>query len=165
MATNGQKMTKSVYRMSRQAAAEWDDSLRSIAGAAERLCVDPRTLERYELETSIPPSDIVRIMADVYHAPELPYWYCANACPIGRVCVPEIKQHPLERIALQLGAVVRAVRPAVEELQDIACDGVVDDDEVPRMQQAIQSILALKPVIAEAEVWAQKYLGGDRSGT
>ena len=76
---------ENVYYIARMDAAKRDERLRSREYAAERLGVHSATLANYELGvTKIVPPDAAKMMADLYNAPELECYYCANECPIGQ---------------------------------------------------------------------------------
>ena len=55
----------------------------SAEEAAFRLSVGIRTLYRYECGETVPPADVVCMMAKVYRKPEIPHLYCMESCPIG----------------------------------------------------------------------------------
>lgn len=55
----------------------------SAEEAAFRLNVGIRTLYRYERGETIPPADVICLMARTYKKPELIYRYCREYCPIG----------------------------------------------------------------------------------
>ena len=65
----------------------------SAEEAAFKLCVGIRTLYRYEAGETVPPADVVCMMARTYRKPGLLYLYCRKYCPIGaQYGCPETKE-------------------------------------------------------------------------
>ena len=58
----------------------------TIAGAAMRSHVSPRSLGYYEAGRILPPPDVVKSMAIAYRNPELAEFYCHECCPLGDQC-------------------------------------------------------------------------------
>lgn len=87
MDSNCRKLGETSYRECRKQAAIYNDALGSMERAAEMLGVSVNTLSNYELGVTVPPVDIIIVMADLYRAPQLKTMYCKNECLIGR-CMP-----------------------------------------------------------------------------
>lgn len=87
MDSNCRKLGETPYRECRKQAAIYNDALGSMERAAEMLGVSVNTLSNYELGVTVPPVDIIIVMADLYRAPQLKTMYCKNECLIGR-CMP-----------------------------------------------------------------------------
>lgn len=156
-------MNENVYFAARKSAAMYNDKLHSREGASELLGLSPSTLADYELgNTKVVPVDKVVLMADLYNAPELKTGYCKNECPIGREMSLATKQKGIEGIALRL---LRELSPSridriSEELIDISEDGIISDDEKPRMREVLQSLDRLSEVISELKLVGEKAMGG-----
>ena len=86
MDSNCRKLGETPYRACRKQAAIYNDALGSMERAAEMLGVSVNTLSNYELGVTVPPVDIIIVMADLYRAPQLKTMYCKNECLIGRSC-------------------------------------------------------------------------------
>lgn len=86
MAQRPTKAASNVYCQARMRAAEYNDAFKSREGAAPAIGCDKDTLAKYELGILRVPCDVVVMMADAYHAPELLTRYCAEECPIGIGC-------------------------------------------------------------------------------
>ena len=88
MDSNCRKLGETPYRECRKQAAIYNDALGSMERAAEMLGVSVNTLSNYELGVTVPPVNIIIVMADLYRAPQLKTMYCKNECLIGR-CILE----------------------------------------------------------------------------
>lgn len=71
MDSNCRKLGETPYRECRKQAAIYNDALGSMERAAEMLGVSVNTLSNYELGVTVPPVDIIIVMADLYRAPQL----------------------------------------------------------------------------------------------
>lgn len=68
MDSNCRKLGETPYRECRKQAAIYNDALGSMERAAEMLGVSVNTLSNYELGVTVPPVDIIIVMADKnYH--------------------------------------------------------------------------------------------------
>ena len=126
----------------RKEAAKYNDKLNSREGAAEMLGVSVSSLADYELGiTKVIPVDKVVLMAELYNAPELKAWYCAEECPIGRgFPMPSAEITSVERTTMQLLKQLREadVRDVKDTLIDITADGVISDDERPELEKILE---------------------------
>lgn len=66
MDSNCRKLGETPYRECRKQAAIYNDALGSMERAAEMLGVSVNTLSNYELGVTVPPVDIIIVMADLY---------------------------------------------------------------------------------------------------
>lgn len=78
MDSNCRKLGETPYRECRKQAAIYNDALGSMERAAEMLGVSVNTLSNYELGVTVPPVNIIIVMADLYRAPQLKTMYCKN---------------------------------------------------------------------------------------
>ena len=76
MDSNCRKLGETPYRECRKQAAIYNDALGSMERAAEMLGVSVNTLSNYELGVTVPPVNIIIVMADLYRAPQLKTMYC-----------------------------------------------------------------------------------------
>lgn len=156
---------QNVYFQARKSAAKYNDKLSSREGASEMLGMSPSTLADYELgNIKVVPVDKVVLMSDLYNAPELKNLYCKNECPIGRGYSIATAQRGIEGIALRLMREfeperVDAIR---KELIDIAEDGVISDDEKPRLQGILDYLDKMSEVISELKLAGEKAMGGEQ---
>lgn len=66
----------------------------SAEEAAFRLSVGIRTLYRYERGETVPPADVVCMMAKTYRKPEMLHRYCLDSCPIGMQHGCQVEKEP-----------------------------------------------------------------------
>lgn len=157
------KDNTNAYFLARKEAAKYNDRLYSREGASELLGLSPAALADYELgNCKSVPVDKVVLMADLYNKPELKNRYCKEECPIGKHHCLATSERGLEGITLRL---LRELDPdRIEDLSkdlvDIAEDGVISEDEQPRIKQILDSLDRLSVVISELKIVGIKALEG-----
>lgn len=153
---------ENAYFKARKSAAKYNERLQSREGASELLGLSPSALADYELgNVKVVPVDKVVLMADLYNSPELKNQYCKFECPIGRDLSIATEQKGFEGIALR---VLREFNPdridrISAELIDIAEDGVISEEEKPRMKEILKSLDRLSEVISELKLAGEKVIG------
>ena len=151
----------------RKEAAKYNDRLNSREGAAELLGVSVSSLADYELGiTKVIPVDKVVLMAELYGAPELKAWYCAEECPIGRgFPMPSAELSSVERTAMQLLKQLREsdVQDVKNTLIDITADGVISEDERADLERILEYLDGLIKAAGELRLIGAKVLGQSRS--
>lgn len=154
------KAADNIYCKARLQAAKYNDAFKSREGASEHLGISKDALTKYELDLcKVIPCDVVVIMADAYNAPELLNHYCANECPIGNNNhVKELELKPIESVTLQMISILKRTEEAKVTLIDIAADGVITEDEVPKLNQVIECFDRLINSASELKLWAEKYV-------
>ena len=160
-------MNENVYFAARKTAAMYNDKLSSREGASELLGLSPSTLADYELgNTKVVPVDKVVLMADLYNAPELKTGYCKHECPIGREMSLATKQKGLEGITLRILREFDSVNMETikKELIDITEDGIISEDEKPRMHAVLKSLDRISEVISELKLVGEKAMKGGSYG-
>lgn len=155
MGSNPTKAADNIYCRCRKEAAKYNDRLNSREGAAELLGISASSLADYELGiTKIVPVDKVMLMADLYNAPEIRMYYCANECPLGNGR-EEFKDMPAERTYIRLKNAIGDMDKAMQTLSGIMDDGVIREDEKEAFkvvkQQFIKSRQRMDEVIAVLE--------------
>ena len=143
-----------------QKAAETNDRLRSREGAAELIGISPNMLAKYEndLCKCIPVESVV-MMADVYNEPSLLNYYCTHECMIGKTRIPEYEKKPIEQIALQMLYMMKGMDKTKDDLLEITADGVIDDDEKPKLEEILKSLDDITKAAGELRIYAEKNLG------
>lgn len=152
-----------VYFKARKKAAVYNERLYSREGAAELFGISVSTLADYELgNTKVVPVDKVVLMADLYNAPELVAGYCKNECPVHGFLPLATEERGLQGITLRLLKSFNAesMDRIKDELIDIMEDGVVDDDEVPRLRKILGMLDGMAEVISEMKIAAEKVMKG-----
>ena len=151
----------------RKEAAKYNDRLNSREGAAELLGVSVSSLADYELGiTKVIPVDKVVLMAELYGAPELKAWYCAEECPIGRgFPMPSAELSSVERTAMQLLKQLREsdVQDVKDTLINITADGVISEDERVDLTRILEYLDGLIKAAGELRLIGAKGLGQSRS--
>lgn len=140
------KAADNIYCKCRKEAAIYNSRLGSREGASELIGISSSSLADYELNNTIPPVDKVTIMADIYNAPELRNYYCANQCPIGQIDVQELAIKEIDRSTLELMSYLTKVTEIKDSLLSITADGVIDSDE----EVELDKILAHLDTISKA---------------
>lgn len=141
----------------RMEAAKYNDRLKSREGAAEALGVHPSTIANYELGTRVNPQpDTVLCMADLYHAPELLNYFCANECPIGLETTMEIKLEGLDRIAIKTLNSLQGTEKIKGDLIEIVSDGKITDDEEETLKAILDHLTQIAETASELKLWVQK---------
>lgn len=156
----GMRATKAAgnkYYQCREAAAKYNDRLRSREGAAELLGISVSSLADYELGvTKIMPVEVVMRMADLYGAPELRNYYCRHECPLGAECVPELACEELDRVSLKILGALNRGDDIKDVLLAITEDGEIDEGERPQLDRVIDFLDKLSTAAAELKLWAEK---------
>ncbi|MDD3185995.1 MAG: transcriptional regulator [Anaerostipes sp.] len=145
------------YCQARLKAAQYNEKFKSREGAAEELNIAKNTLVKYELDLcKAVPVDIIVLMADAYHAPELLNYYCSCECPIGKGRIKKIEQKNLEQITLQIANTISEAEQTKNKLMKIAEDGMVDQDEEEQMNDICQYFTKFQQMVGELGLWIDK---------
>lgn len=158
MGTRPTKAKDNVFCIARLEAASYNDKLKSRAGAAEALgYASESTISDWELGISIPTPEAVLKMSDLYNAPELVNTYCRCMCPLGSD-IPEVNLEDLDRISIKALSSFRKIDETKERLLDIVEDGVITEDEKPKLQAVLANLDELVSVSQNLKVWIAKNL-------
>lgn len=163
MGTGCMKDNENVYFRARKEAAIYNEKLYSREGAAELLGVSVSTLADYELGiTKVVPVDKVVLMAELYNCPELKTGYCKYECPIGKMMPLATKANSIEGVALRLIRELDSekIQDIKRNVIDIAADGVISEDEKPRLEDMLRKLDELAMVISEIKLAGEKALKG-----
>ena len=157
----GRRPTKAAnnpFCQARLRAAEYNENFFSKEYAAEQLHISVSQLQDYELGITkcIPPDNILR-MADLYRAPELKNLYCREMCPLGGD-VPVLELEDLDRINVKAMASLRKVAEMKESLLDITLDGVITEDEKPKLRKILATLDEISAIAQSLKVWTEKNL-------
>ena len=146
------KMEKNIYRTARE-RAEF-----SRERAAEVSELEPSKIERIENEKTAPnPWDVIA-MAKAYKSPELCNYFCANECPIGMKCVPEIKLKDLSQIVLEMLASLNSMKKSQERLIEITADGLIEDDELADFIKIQEGLECISVTVDSLKLWMDKMM-------
>ncbi len=149
------KTSSNVFYKARCGAAAHNEQLGSREGAAEIMSIDRGRIYRIESGIANPYPEEIRLMADLYNAPELENYYCKNLCPLGGN-IPKTEIAGLDRVALRAVSVFRKLSEVKELLLDITEDGVIDESERPVLDKIIGTLDELEQVTQNLKLWVKK---------
>ena len=158
MPKSATKAIGNVFYEARIEAAKCNDRLASREGAAEELGIDRTRLARIELGSLIPYPEEVLLMAEAYGAPQLTNHYCSSCCPLGKETIPPCE---LLQIDLRTVKVLSAVRNATfirEGILDVAEDGKITREEIPKLEQVSDNLEELEKASMALRLWINKYI-------
>lgn len=157
MANIAAKTSSNVFYKARCKAATHNEQLSSREGAADIMSIDRGRLYRIESGIAIPYPEEIRLMADLYNAPELENHYCTNMCPLGRD-MPKADIADLDRISIRALSTFRKIGETKEILLDITEDGVIDESEKADMEKILENLEELEQVAQSLKLWVKKNL-------
>lgn len=157
MANITAKTSANVFYKARCEAAKHNDSLSSREGAADIMSIDRGRLYRIESGIANPYPEEIRLMADLYNAPELENYYCTNMCPLGGD-MPKADIATLDRISVRALSAFRKLGDTKEMLLDVAADGIIDESEKADMQKILENLEELEQVAQSLKLWVKKNL-------
>lgn len=124
-------------------AAAYNERLSSREGAAEVLGIDRTKLAHVELDLQNPYPDEVCMFIDTYNAPELENHFCSTQCPLGKRSTQPLPLDNIDRAMIRVNAVVRDIPDRLNEIEKIIEDGVIDDDERPKMDELMNYLRSI----------------------
>ncbi|MGN2337923.1 helix-turn-helix domain-containing protein [Clostridium cagae] len=119
--------------------------------ASELLDISVDSVRAYEGGKRVPPDRVVIKMIEIYNAQYLAYQHLKTSAEVGQKYLPniEIKELPLAMLRLQKE--VSDFIKLKDEMIEITCDGIIDDEEKPRwakimkeLDDVVEAIMALK---------------------
>ena len=128
MANLTAKTSSNIFYKARCEAATHNEQLSSREGAADYMSIDRGRLYRIESGIAVPYPEEIRLMADLYNAPELENYYCRTMCPLGSE-IPKAELVDMDRITIRTLSTFRKIGETKEMLLDITEDGVIDENE------------------------------------
>lgn len=161
---NPTKAAENMYCVARKTAAEGNEQLNSREGASALTGIERTRLARIELGLIVPYPEEVRLMAEVYNAPELMPCYCANDCQIGKcmgILLPSEQPASLEQLAIRAAIAFRNTETIRDSLLDITSDGVIDDSERGKLDTIINQLSAISQIAYQLQAHALKIRGGE----
>lgn len=157
MANVTAKTSSNVFYKARCEASKHNEQLSSREGAADYMSIDRGRIYRIESSITNPYPDEVRLMADLYNAPELENHYCTSMCPLGRD-IPKADLADLDRISIKALSAFRKIGETKEILLDITVDGVIDESEKADMQKILENLEELEQIAQSLKIWVKKNL-------
>lgn len=157
MANIAAKTSSNVFYKARCAASKHNDSLSSREGAADIMSIDRGRLYRIESGIAYPYPEEIRLMADLYNAPELENYYCTSMCPLGGD-MPKVDVADIDRILIRALSTFRKIAETKELLLDITEDGVISDDEKVDLNRVLENLEELEQITQSLRMWVKKNL-------
>lgn len=162
MASGQMKCTENVYYQARKEAALYNDKLNSREGAAELLGISVSSLADYELGmTKFVPVDKVRLMADLYNAPQLMNGYCKYECPLGQHRILPVKVESIELATLKFINALNKIdlRDLQSRLTSISSKGRIEDSEKAEFIDIVTQLGKVQEQIEVLKLLADKISG------
>lgn len=157
MANIAAKTSATVFYKARCEVAKHNDALSSREGAADIMSIDRGRLYRIESGITNPYPEEIRLMADLYNAPELENYYCTNICPHGGE-IPKADLADLDRISIRALSTFRKIGETKELLLDITEDGVISEDEKGDLNKVLENLEELEQIAQSLKLWVKKNL-------
>ncbi len=157
MANIAAKTSSNVFYKARCAASAHNEQLSSREGAADIMSIDRGRLYRIESGIANPYPEEIRLMADLYNAPELENYYCTNICPLGGE-MPKADLADLDRISIRALSTFRKIGETKELLLDITEDGVISEDEKGDLNKVLKNLEELEQIAQSLKLWVKKNL-------
>ena len=151
MANITAKTSSNIFYKARCEAATHNEQLSSREGAADYMSIDRGRLYRIESGIAIPYPEEIRLMADLYNAPELENYFCRTMCPLG--CeMPKAELANLDRLTVRTLSVFRKIGKTKEMLLDITADGVIDESEKPELDEVVKNLEEVEEIAQSTAV-------------
>lgn len=129
-----QRKCENIYKMARKYAGLAREQ------AAEKINVSVRSLADYETDVTKPPDDVVCKMIEAYQTPWLAYEHLLRSTKVGKKYLPEISYSDLARAVLRFQKEIRDLKAINGTMIEIACDGVITEDEHPEWQKVTKEV-------------------------
>ena len=157
MANIAAKTSSNVFYKARCAASAHNEQLSSREGAADIMSIDRGRLYRIESGIANPYPEEIRLMADLYNAPELENYYCTNICPLGGE-MPKADLADLDRISIRALSTFRKIGETKDLLLDITEDGIISEDEKGDLNKVLENLEELEQIAQSLKLWVKKNL-------
>lgn len=157
MANIAAKTISNVFYKARCEAAMHNEQLSSREGAADIMSIDRGRLYRIESGIATPYPEEIRLMSDLYNAPELENYFCTGICPLGG-SIPQAEVAGIDRITVRTLSAIRKLGETKELLLDITEDGAIDESEKGDMEKILQSLEELEQIAQSMKLWVKKNL-------
>ena len=145
------KANKNRYQQSRENAG-----LTREKASEKTVFLSADRIEKLESERlSAHPEDILA-MSEAYGDPQLPNYYCARECPIGKLTVKELEPKELTQITLEIVSSLNKLEKMKDRFIDISSDRTVTDEETPDFQAIKKNLDEIACSVATLDLWIKK---------
>lgn len=126
--------------------------------AAELLNISIESVRAYESDKRIPPNIVVNDMVDIYRTPHLALQHLRMDALARRWLPIDAQRLPLRQLVIRLYRQMRAyVRNCrIDDLMDIAEDGIIDEIEWTEFEQIMQELEDMVSTIYSLRLDAEK---------
>lgn len=153
------KDTRTIYLKSREKAGMTrPEAASSIAEAGHDI--SESSLKDYEIGKTIPKPKNVKILADIYHTPELKWLHCSESCILGNEIARASEKFgtgDIYRTFFELTGAFNAIQDIQESLHNIVSDDTLNPDEEDEWQRIISVLDRITESANELKVWAEKH--------
>lgn len=125
---------RNIYQTARESSGYTQEK------AAELIGVSVESIRAYESGRRIPPTHIVVNMVDVYGTQYLAYQHLRNADDIANLYLPDVNVANMSAAVLRLLKEVSDFVGKEQELIEITCDGIIDENERPRFDEIMREL-------------------------
>lgn len=157
MANITAKTSSNIFYKARCEAATHNEQLSSREGAADIMSIDRGRIYRIESGIAVPYPEEIKLMADLYNAPELENYYCRTMCPLGNE-IPKAELADMDRITIRTLSAFRKIGETKEMLLDITEDGVIDEKEKPQLEEILRNLEEVEEIAQSMKLWIKKNL-------
>lgn len=158
MARSATKAADNVFYIARKAAEKFNDRLGSREGAEEETGIERTRLARIEGGVLNPYPEEVVMMARAYNAPELCNFFCSRLCPLGQNTITPCELLQIDRLAVTIIDAMRNAGAAGDAILDVAGDGKVTPDEIPRLEEVARRLETMERASMELRIWIAKHI-------
>lgn len=151
------------YLRARKEAAKTDSRFKSRERASEILNISPDTLYNIESgRTKTISAENIVAMAEAYNAPELITDYCMRECPVHGFLPLATKERGIQGIVLRMIKRFNygELQTMKEMMVEVAEDGQVSEDEIPRVREIVEQLEKIAETISEMKITALKSMKG-----
>ncbi len=142
------KEEKNIYQTIREELG-W-----SRARACNELdTISDSRLFKIENDETVPYPEEVYTMANVYKAPHLCNYYCANDCRLGQAYVPQVEIKELPIITLEMLAILNRLVKEKDRLIEITVDGEISPEEIADFKRIRSELETMSMTIDSMQLW------------
>lgn len=151
------KTSSNAFYQARCKASTHNEQLSSREGAADIMSIDRGRLYRIENGIAVPYPEEIKLMVDLYNAPELENYYCRTMCPLG--CdIPKVELANFDRITVKTLSAFRRMGETKELLLDITEDGMIDESKRADLEKVLKNLEEVVQIAQSMKLWIKKNL-------
>lgn len=125
---------RNIYQIARESAGLTQEK------AAELLDISVESIRAYEGFKRTPPNKVVVKMIEIYNTQYLAYQHIKNNSEDLQSYLPNINIKDLPSAILRLQKEVNDFIKVKDDLIDITCDGIIDEEERPKYDRILKEL-------------------------